>query len=583
MVDARLAAELAANVRRYRNMEMSLDDCLNQLRTECAYGNLQVTKTYLLDLVKREYDPPPRWRPPVVQEEYEIELWDVSDQNATALWNDWQGDHWIYVPEWDRWIYWNGTVWEKDTDKHTHIQQSIYRWSREYQFKVLAPCLESLRADLRELLTQKERGDDSVVADLHFTRERIKAVKKALDALQSNYKMKNILSRAKNLPNVAVSQDQIDIQPHLFNMQNCTYDLLLHTTYENDRDDLLTVQAPFCYDETATSWRWQAFLEKVQPDPAIRTYLQTWAGYCLTADTREHAVNIFVGNGANGKSVYLKTLMQMMGTYAKSTDFTMFYQNARENPMVYKADLRGMRFVSAIETSDPNAPLNIGLIKQLASEDSIKAREMYEKPFEFKPTFKVTVALNHLPAITEQDRGTWRRIKIVPWDVEITDEERDLTLGELLKYDLPGIFNWALEGLRRYQAEGLIEPAAITNAIEDYRREVDQFADFLSIFARTEIQGVPLKHSKLMVRAAPFFEAWQAYEDAQKVPPHLRLTQNKFGREMSQRFRKERDQFGTLYRGVELLDEGAMQDRLVQKLEHMTGVNYMGNLFTPKK
>jgi putative DNA primase/helicase len=57
-------------------------------------------------------------------------------------------------------------------------------------------------------------------------------------------------------------------------------------------------------------------------------------------------------------------------------------------------------------------------------------------------------------------------------------------LKEKLKSELPGILNWALEGLKLWQAEGLRPlPKAVTEATEKYKKDSDSIGQWLELRA----------------------------------------------------------------------------------------------------
>jgi len=77
------------------------------------------------------------------------------------------------------------------------------------------------------------------------------------------------------------------------------------------------------------------------------------------------------------------------------------------------------------------------------------------------------------------DEGIWRRIRIIPFNVHISEEKVDAHLTAKLAAELPGFLNWALEGTRKWLAEGLKAPQVVVNASRQYREEEDVLADFL--------------------------------------------------------------------------------------------------------
>lgn len=70
----------------------------------------------------------------------------------------------------------------------------------------------------------------------------------------------------------------------------------------------------------------------------------------------------------------------------------------------------------------------------------------------------------------------WQRIRQLPFDQQIPEEERDPAVKrELCDPKLHGsaILNWLIEGCMRGQREGLKPPEAIKAATEDYQTETD--------------------------------------------------------------------------------------------------------------
>ena len=73
----------------------------------------------------------------------------------------------------------------------------------------------------------------------------------------------------------------------------------------------------------------------------------------------------------------------------------------------------------------------------------MRVRRMYENFWTFYPTHKIWLGSNHKPAIRGTDYAIWRRVKLIPFTVQIPPAEQDPELPEKLKAELPGILNWA--------------------------------------------------------------------------------------------------------------------------------------------
>jgi putative DNA primase/helicase len=245
------------------------------------------------------------------------------------------------------------------------------------------------------------------------------------------------------------------------------------------RGDLITRLIPIDYDEHATCPLWMSFLERVTgSDVELMGFLQKAIGYSLTGSTREQCLFILYGLGANGKTTFLNILLSLLADYGKQTRTeTLLVKRGDQIPNDV-ARLAGARFVSAVET-ESGRRLAEGLVKQMTGGDRMTARFLHHEFFEFQPTFKLWLAVNHKPRITGSDHAIWRRIRLIPFTVTIPGAERDPDLTEKLKEALPGVLAWAVAGCLAWQAEGLKAPEAITAATKEYRDESDVIENFI--------------------------------------------------------------------------------------------------------
>jgi putative DNA primase/helicase len=120
-----------------------------------------------------------------------------------------------------------------------------------------------------------------------------------------------------------------------------------------------------------------------------------------------------------------------------------------------------------------------GLIKQLTGGEPILVRALNENFFEATPIFKLTIGGNHAPDIRGMDDGIWRRLMIVPFNVQIPKAERDPLIVQRMMAEAPGILNWLVEGARSYLEAGLAPPAEVSQATDELRQEADPYGRFL--------------------------------------------------------------------------------------------------------
>lgn len=250
---------------------------------------------------------------------------------------------------------------------------------------------------------------------------------------------------------------------------------------DHDRDHLMTKLMPVAYQEGAQAPSFIRFLERIQPDPEMRGFLQRWFGLSMTALTGEQKLCFFHGGGGNGKSVLVDLIARIMGDYASTAKIESLTGRNRRGGGDATPDLIplvGARLVRASEP-DEGEKLQEGLIKELTGGEPIMVRALNKDFFEIKPHFKLTISGNHKPDIRGLDDGIWRRVLLVPFDIQIPKAERDPTLGEKLWQERSGILNWMIDGLLSYLQNGLREPAAVLDATREYREESDPIGMFL--------------------------------------------------------------------------------------------------------
>lgn len=306
--------------------------------------------------------------------------------------------------------------------------------------------------------------------------EKRRAWRKIAGALENKARVQAMIeTAAKFLP---ITMDDFDQDPWLLNVKNGTIDLTTGERLPHDPAHFITKLAPVEYDPEAEAPMWQGFLDRIfDGNENLIRFVQKAIGYALTGSTREQVVFFLYGTGRNGKSTLINTVQALLGDYAMHTPTTTLMSRKSEGVPNDVARLKGARFVSAVE-AESGRRLSEPFIKQLSGGDVITARFMRAEWFEFRPQFKLFFATNHKPIIRGTDLAIWRRIRLIPFNVTIPEDEVDPDLGQKLLQELPGILNWAIEGCLVWQKEGLGLPAEVAEATEAYRNEMDVLGGF---------------------------------------------------------------------------------------------------------
>ena len=408
------------------------------------------------------------------------------------------------------WYTWNGKIWEQDQTGQ------IDRFAK---------------ATVRNIYTEAGAEDDD--------KQRREIIKHAQRS-ESNERIKALLARAEKEEGVGILPRHFDADPWLLACNNGTLDLKTGTLRPHNRTDLITKLTAIDYDAKADCPQWDRFLARVVPDEAVRTYLHRAMGYSLTGDIRAQCLFFLWGGGQNGKSTVIFILEQLLGAYLKKTPAEVLMRSMSDGCAATPdiADLHGKR-VATVSEIQKDRRLNEALVKDLTGGDSITARRLHRDPFTFEPTHKVWLAGNHKPVITGGDDGIWRRVKLIPFTVRIPDEEKDESLRDKLRDELPGILRRVVTACLEWQRQGLGEPAAVKQATQQYKSEMDIIGMFIDdcCIVNPKVEG---KASELRTR----YEIWCG-EVGEKVSGT-----RSFYEEIGKRFEKKHTREGNIYIGI---------------------------------
>ncbi|KUG09390.1 DNA primase family protein [Solirubrum puertoriconensis] len=249
-------------------------------------------------------------------------------------------------------------------------------------------------------------------------------------------------------------------------------------------EDFLLYQLPFPYNPAAKAPKFQAFLDKVQPDADCQQLLAEYIGYVFVSNRRlklERALLLY-GGGANGKSVFYEVITALLGP----ENISHYSLESLTTPPAYSRANLANKLVNYV--SEISGNLEANCFKQMTSGETIEARLPYGQPFELRDYARLIFNCNTLPGNAEQTEGYFRRFLIVPFNVTIPRAEQDTQLAaKIIATELSGVFNWVLAGLERLlQRQNFAEPAAVAAERDNYRKSSDSVRMFLD-----ELQYVP--------------------------------------------------------------------------------------------
>lgn len=381
-----------------------------------------------------------------------------------------QGSNWIYVAE-------DSELWN-------------YNQNRGY-WKITEK--DYLLSKIRNYLIEVNKSWDTS----HKVKEVFKAMKSILTD-EENYKLMNV-SKNKNL-------DVINLKNGMFNLKNQTLE-------EHSYDNYSQIQIPVEYNPDAKCNKWIQALKDWVPSSNTRKFLQEFIGYCLVPDNSQQLALMFLGNGSNGKSKFLEVISEIFGMENLSSIPLAKLQNKFE--IRYVED----KLVNVCSDIDPTQLESTGQIKSLIHGDTSRAEIKQGKGYDFQPITRFMFSANELPRARDKSEGWYRSFEIIefPNSFKKTDKNYDPYIFEKLVKELPGILNWAIEGLLRYRKN-----KKFTDSLDFEKQKIEykKNNDTIAAFVLEHIEKTSNKEDKII--SSKLYEEYKAYCEVESLKPQSR-------------------------------------------------------------
>ena len=244
------------------------------------------------------------------------------------------------------------------------------------------------------------------------------------------------------------------------------------------------------------------FFTKLFPRVELRDYVLKLMSSCLEGANPEQCYYIFTGRGSNGKSKLMDLMSYTLGDYITSIQATVLTRKRPDsgaaNPDVIVTKCR--RFIY-MQEPDAKEPLNTSRMKQFSGEDLVEARALYGDQEKFKIMGKLFMMCNDLPPIYSMDNGTWRRIRVIPFESTFRSPGhpdwksgksnifmKDENLGIKLKEWRESFLSLLVHIYEtQYLVGGIYpEPSIVLKASDSYKESFDVFSKFYTERVREE-------------------------------------------------------------------------------------------------
>ena len=355
-----------------------------------------------------------------------------------------------------------------------------------------------------------------------------------MDYMLPNYCIMASIRDCREQWDILVSKDFDDFNrnPYLVNVRNGLLDIRDMSFKEHTPSYLSTVQLNVEYNPQVDCPQFKKFLNEVL-DCKLIPLVQEIVGYLLTTNTASQKAFVFWGPARTGKSTLLWVVEYLL--LGKKNVSNIPWQEIGDK--FKTAELLG-KLANVFSDLPSKSIDDTGIFKVVTGEDYLMAEKKNKNPFKFKPFARLVFSCNELPRnYVDRTEGFYRRLIIVPFSRQIDKSKIDKALKYKFQREKEGIFNWALEGLKRlYENNFEFSENELTDGVKkEYKRENNNVISFVEECC--ELDGL-FSCSRI--------ELYESYKEFCVEAGLKALSQIKFNKELEGNFNITRSRSGKL-------------------------------------
>jgi putative DNA primase/helicase len=293
--------------------------------------------------------------------------------------------------------------------------------------------------------------------------------------------LNKVLTLLKGRSEIFTKVDDWNVGAYDLCVRNGILDLRTRRLRKYTKNDLVTKRCNVVFDENAECPKFLKHISFFIPNEGIRLQLQRDLGVSLVGDVVEEILYNWCGTGANGKTTTARLIKKILGDYCDEVSHNLLVETWKDDKSLEIAQLAHKRLVFCEELGR-NHKIDEATLKMLTGGGEKKGRFLYQNPFTFQQTFSIIQISNHRPNVSSSDEGIWRRLRIIPWNIQVDPSERRLqsdVIEELFE-EGPGILNWMIDGLHHYFEDKSWVCEDVRNESKFHRELCDPIDAFIS-------------------------------------------------------------------------------------------------------
>lgn len=423
--------------------------------------------------------------------------------------------------------------------------------------KLWVNCLKNEHEDAIELVLLKYTQEARVGKGIEYkTPKRHEQIAEKMGGASI---VQEVLSVLKSNRQVAVLASDWDANPMELSTPSEIIDLSNFTRRKRTEKDL-NLKVTACDADSGFPVDFFNFLMKTQNGNMENVkYIQKMCGYFLTGLISLELFFVLYGDGGNGKGTFFEVIDYILGgdnpnqqsSYARKVNAKMFIKGSYEDRFDLST-LQGKRLIYASEIK-ADCTFDKEKVNLLTGGDRVSTEFKGGHQFQYKPNFKCILSVNNKPKMESVDNSMIRRLRLIPFLVEVKEEDKDTQLKHKLKKDAGKVLGWFLDGLKELiiNAWEMTPPPEIAEATREYLEDEDFFGTWFKyhVTKTTEIKSMDV--------SSDFYTSYNYYCKKHGEPT---ITNVSFSKLMSKRCRKKtHTRTGTIFDGYCLTVEEKMK------------------------
>ena len=212
------------------------------------------------------------------------------------------------------------------------------------------------------------------------------------------------------------------------------------------------VSVPFAYQADAPEPKaWMEFLWSLWPDdPASISLLQEWIGYIVTGRTDMQKILLLIGPTRSGKGTIARMIRNLIGRgHVTGPTLASLGTNFGLAPLMGKP----LAIIADARLGGTPAHIIVERLLSISGEDVLTVDRKFRDPWSGKLSTRLMILSNEVPRFSDASGAIANRLLVLQMRKSFLGRE-DRSLDARITDELPGILNWALEGLDRLASKG---------------------------------------------------------------------------------------------------------------------------------